>query len=394
MNRRIRSFRRWRVGALLSIATLTSAAVVVAEQGSAAATSNKPFAVLICGAGADSQTCSPGTPQVVAPGSASGGVNSTLASVQATITDETTKGGGLTIGSVNLGAPSGVTITSASFSPSGPAIAPCTTTTPATTSCISSDGSTLELRGLNVAPGASVTVAMSIATPSLPSNCTTTTPCSFTAAAKQSNNYNGPPGNNLNLNGGSSQLGVILNSQATCTSAKKSNSCSTTLGDGGNSGGVGGTVSITTNASGTSSGNFYEALDYGQPLPASDCSGVTSNHDEYVNGAALSGTNARSFTVTITTTDYSGYLAELCMTTSKLFVAKYVSLPGDTLVDYANALAVTQPDGTTGYAGLVPNCGTQGIPKNNPCVVSRSTVGNVHTIVASIPAGFDATFRN
>ncbi|MDE3130299.1 MAG: hypothetical protein KGL16_04035 [Acidobacteriota bacterium] len=397
MNRRTKSFRRWRGGALVSIAMLASAAVVVAEQGSAGAASNKPFGVLICGTGTDSQTCAPGAPQVIAPGSATGGASSAPASLQAIITDETTKGAGLTIGSVNLTAPAGVTISSASFSPSGPAIDACTPTTPTTTSCFA--GGVLELRGLNVAPGASITVAMSITTPPLPSSCTPATPCSFSAAAKQSNDYNGPPGNQLNLDAGSSQLGIILNSQATCTSAKKSNTCSTTLGDGGTSGSLGGTVSITTDASGTSNGNYYEAIDYGTTLdPAADCSGVQSNHDEYVSGPALTGTNARSFTVTITTADYSGYLAELCMTTSKLFVAKYISLPGDTLVNYAPAVPVTQPDGTSGYAGLVPDCGAQGVPKNNPCVVSRSqTTSNgtiLHQIVASIPAGFDATFRN
>lgn len=393
MNRRTGGSLRRRGGVLAAVAILGSTAVVVLGQGSAAATSNKPFSVTLCAA--DGQSCSPGNAQVVAPGSASGTTPAPV-SLTATITDETTKGGGLTIGSVNLTAPAGVTITAANYLGS---LGTCTSATPATTSCISADGSTLELRGLNVAPGSSIQVPISIATPPPPSSCTTTSPCQWTAEAKQSNDYNGPPGNQLNLDAGSSQLGIILSSEATCTSAKKSNSCSTTLGDGGASGSTGGSVTITTSATGTSGGIFYQSIDYGPHLDANtECSGIDSIHDEYVSGAALNGTSARSFTVTITTTDYPKYVAELCLTTSKPFTAKV--LHTGSAPTLAPAVQVTQPDGTLGYAGLLPDCTGGTAPTVNcktlPGVVSRSTSpdGTVHTIVASFPAGFDATMRN
>jgi hypothetical protein len=323
-------------------------------------------------------------------------VDSAPASLAATITDETTKGGGLTIGSVNLTGPSGVTVISASLGAT--TIGPCTATTSGTTSCISAAG-VLELRGLNVAPGTSITVSMAVDTPPPPSSCTTTSPCQWSAAAKQSNDYNGPPGNQLNLDSNSSQLGIILSSEVTCTSAHKSNSCSTTLADGGSTGDSGGSVSITTSATGTSGGIFYQSIDYGPHLnDATECGGVSSIHDEYISGAALTGSNARSFTVTITTTDYSGYQAELCITSSKEFTAESSPAVGASLVQ---APAVTQPDGTSGFAGLLADCsGSPGatLPevncKTNPGVLSRSTVGNVHTMVASFPAGFDATMRN
>lgn len=406
MNRGAKGFRRWRVGVLASIAIVASTVAVVAGQGSAGATANKPFSVVICYFGQPSQGCPAGSPPVVSPGTS--GTSAT--SVTATITDETTKGTGLTIGSVNLTAPSGVTpsdvkIASASFNGT---LASCTTSTPATTSCISQDRTTLELRGLNVPPGGSITVSMGLATPPPPSSCTTTAPCQWSAAAKQSNDYNGPPGNQLNLDSNTSQLGIILSSEVTCTSAHKSNSCSTTLADGGATGSTGGSVSITTSATGTSGGIFYQSIDYGQHLPASDCSGIDSVHDEYISGPALNGSSARSFTVTITTTDYSGtsgnpgYQAEACITSSKQFTAKFISASG--VVTTGPAPAITaQPDGTPGgFAGLLPNCTGDGPAptvncKSLPGVVSRSTsatVPSVHTLVASFPAGFDTTFRN
>jgi hypothetical protein len=380
---------------------------VVAGQGSAGAASNKPFAVNLCaaptGTPAPGDYCPlGGTPPVIAPGSAaSGGVGSTAAPLEADFKDETTKGGGLTIGSINLTAPSGVTLSSAMFVQGSQITATCGSSTPATTSCISADGTELELRGLNVAPGATLQVSISLDTPSLPSPCTTATPCQFSAGAKQSNEYNGPPGNQLNLDLSHSQQGVALESDATCTAAngKKTNSCTNTLADGGGDGSVGGTVSITTNANGTSGGDFYESLDYGPALNNhGQCGGATftTDHSEYINGIALEGSNARSLTVTITTTDFAGYQAELCAQTSKTFLAK--SQLGNTFT-LMSATPTPQLDGSPGFEGLLPDCSTnpQAVsptvnPKTYPCVLSRSTSSDqkVHTMVVSYPAGFDA----
>ena len=229
-------------------------------------------------------------------------------------------------------------------------------------------------------------------------------PCQWNVSGKQSNDYSGQ-GNDLNLDSVSSQLGIVTSSQTTCTrSVNQANSCSTTLANGGSTGSPGGSVSITTDATGTSPGTFYESIDYGPHLSAdSECSGVDSVHDEYISGPALNGSNQRSFTVTITTTDYPGYTAKLCATTSKPF--RVAAPDGDDPYepvadsdDFTMAVPVTQPDGTAGYAGLLPDCTGGARPTVDcqtwPGVVSRSTNGNVHTIVASFPAGFDATLRN
>ncbi len=408
MKRRGEGRRRWRVGLVASIACLGSVLVLVTGQGSAGANSNKPFAVVICAPG---QSCSPGSPPIVAPGPAPG-MTRTPASLTAVISNETAKGAGLRVGAVNLTAPAGVTVVSASIG--GTAIGNCTPKTPKATSCLT--GSVIELRNLDISPGGSLAVSMSVDTPP-PPGCTKAAPCQWSAVAKQCNDFNGS-GNDFTLDAGSSQLAVITSSEVTCTSASQSNSCSTTLANGGATGSSAGSVSITTDATGTSAGSFYEAIDYGPHLnAASECSGVDSMHDEYISGAALQGTNARSFTVTINTTDYPGYQAQLCITTSKPFLATVpnTSDPDDNPPDQAGepdgdewvlqaAVPVTQPDGTPGYAGLLPSCtgvvAADGVlqatvdPSTQPCVVSRSTSGNVHTIVASFPAGFDASMRN
>lgn len=379
--------------------------------GTAGATPNKPVGVVICAPG---QTCSPGNPPVVSPGPAAG-TTAAPVSVTAVITDEAAKGAGLKIGSANLSAPSGVKIVSASIG--GAAIPACTRTTPKQTSCIT--GSVLELRGIEVPTGGSIQVAMGIDTPP-PGVCTTATPCKWSVSAKQCNDYNGE-GNDFTLDAASSQLGIVTSSVATCTSGTTSNTCTTTLANGGTTGGAGGSISITTSATGTSGGTFYQSIDYGPHLnAATECSGVDSMHDGYISGPALNGANARSFTVTIATTDYPGYKAYVCITTSKPFQAMVPNTsdpddpnpfdppgPGEPDGDewvLAPAVPVTQPDGTPGYAGLLPDCTplTPPLlqlyptvdPSTQPCVVSRSTSGNVHTIVASFPAGFDTTFRN
>jgi len=392
------------------ISCLGGALAILVGQGSAGAASTKPFAVVICSPSYQAPNfCTSGNPQVISPGL----TNPANPTVVANITDETTKGAGLTIGSVNLTAPTGVTITSASLgTPPGTPIAACTSTTPTSTSCIASGGSVLELRGLNVPPSGSIELSMGLDTPPPPSGCTTATPCQWTAAAKQSNDYNGPPGNALNLDSSSSQLGIIVSAEATCASAKKANSCSTTLGDGGTAGSSAGSVNFTTDATGTSSGIFYQSIDYGPPLDSSTtgpCRGVDSDHDEYFNGPALEGSAARSVTLTITTTDYPGYEADVCAALSQPFKAKSaslatVALSGVPATLYSTTQLFTEADGTQDYEGLLPDCaGSPGATaptvncKSLPGILSRSTSTSadgtvLHTIVASIPPGFDSGF--
>lgn len=82
------------------------------------------------------------------------------------------------LGSSNLTAPAGYTVTSASL-PSG--------------TQLTISGSTIKLRNLALAPGNSVTVTIGIVPP-----CTSGT-AAWSVITKQSNDFNGPPGNDLTL---------------------------------------------------------------------------------------------------------------------------------------------------------------------------------------------------
>lgn len=86
------------------------------------------------------------------------------------------------LGSSNLTAPAGYTVTSAQISGPAPATANATVA-----------GDVVQLRGLSTEPGASVTVQMTVST-----GCTATSG-TWTAVTKQANDFNGPPGNDLVL---------------------------------------------------------------------------------------------------------------------------------------------------------------------------------------------------
>jgi len=121
--------------------------------GATAATTTKPYSVDI-------------TPACVSPGT----------SVQFAVTLRNTTKTQM-MGSANVTAPTGFTITSA---------------TP--------DGKTVELRNLATAPGGTVTRSFTATT------AATTGAAAWTIIAKQSNDYNGSPGNNLTLDAANSHL--------------------------------------------------------------------------------------------------------------------------------------------------------------------------------------------
>ena len=406
---------------------------IVATQGSAVANTVRPYGLVICAPG---QSCPPGSPLVLSPAPPAG-TTQTPQTITATFTNENPKRSLLPIASANLTAPSGVTIVSAAIGNN--TIGVCPAKWP-WISCIS-NGTTLELRSLLVPPGASLTVNLGVDTPAA-SSCTTTTPCDFSVTAEPIPVYLPPASNWLNLDASTSQLGIALSSETTCTA----NPCSASLADGGAAGSTGGSVSITASTAATS-GNVSESLDYGTHINPADCSGINSQHDEYVSGTALQGASANPFQVTISTTDYSGYEPFICMTSSQPFIAMY--LPGycwdpstpatvgtgaectstdtfktsvtspSTTYTIGTSVQVTQPDGTPGYAGLLLPCATSsqddtdslgdydGPDGDNdvddtgvincsewPGVSQEPTSNNPHVAVVDVPAGFDSSFRN
>jgi hypothetical protein len=136
---------------------------------------------------------------VIAPGTVPNGTVTMTAKY-------TNENGTQSLGSSNLAPPAGFTIVSASL-PQGSS---------GTASVVSN---VLQLRGLGLAAGGSLTVTMSVKTPSTCSGG----PYSWTVETKQSNDFSGPPGNDLTLDSANSSLttsvsggcGIVFGTQPT-----------------------------------------------------------------------------------------------------------------------------------------------------------------------------------
>jgi len=110
---------------------------------------------------------------VISPGTAVAGVTVTF---QAKFTNRTTS---QTLGSANLTAPAGFSVFGASVQGRPQAVS----------------GNVVQLRNLGIAPGASVTATVNASAPS--SNPCSPTPFTWQVVAKQSNDFNGLPGNDF-----------------------------------------------------------------------------------------------------------------------------------------------------------------------------------------------------
>jgi hypothetical protein len=254
-------------------------------------------------------------------------------------------------------------------------------------------GTLIGFRNLNLAPGQSISITINAATPP-PSTtaCTTAAPCSWTDVAKQSNDFSGT-GNNLNPDSNSAYATVM----SSVTSCARKSGCSTDLANGGTATSAPGSIDVTVStSSGKTAATQLESIDFGAPLSPSNCSGVSSPHLTYEN---LSNGAGRSQTITINTTDFPGYVAQACLETSAQFTQLVIAPDGTESLAPANP--TTLPDGSPGFQGLLPDCGTQTLQVNcskNPGVVQRvtnvSAQGTTHTLVAAIPPGFDLRIGN
>jgi hypothetical protein len=392
MKRRIRTRA---VVYLIPVIVLCSLAFAFAAS---AANSRKPYSVVICGN--DQTGCTGSNPAVVAPG----GTTSHPATLTVTFKNDNKIGTGIKLGSDNLSVPavtSGISVISTSLAPcpaslsqQGPA---CFLLFDSNGNVVSSGGTTVGLRNLNLDPGASITVTLSAATPPpSTSACTTASPCLWSDQAKQSNDFSGT-GNDLTYDG-TGTYGMVTSAVTSCP---KNQGCNTKLGNGGNAGGGSGSVSVTvTTSKGKTDVTQLQALDFGTPLNPSLCSGITSLHDAYWNlsNGADNGSD-RSQTVSITTTFYSGYDAHVCFFTAKPF--KQVVLTNGMPSALVPATATTV-DGTAGFQGLLPDCGTKPLQPyqvdctKNPGLQQRGVMnadGTVTSVIA-VPPGFDARAYN
>jgi hypothetical protein len=139
-------------------------------------------ALLVCVGAAEASAATTSKPYTVnvSPGSASAGTRTSFTATFANPSGEQQQ-----LGSANLTAPAAFGLVSATVP--GPATA-------------SVSGSTVRLRGLALQPGSSVAVTVVADLPCTPSSS------SWTVLAKQSNDFNGSPGNNLSLNAAGSSL--------------------------------------------------------------------------------------------------------------------------------------------------------------------------------------------
>ena len=150
---------------VLLVTAVAAALVALVLPGSAVSDTNtKPYTANICSTG-------PCIAPVTAPTLAGGAT----ATVSLTLKDVGTQ---QQLGSANVTAPLGFTVTGVSGAPTGSSFA----------------GRSIQLRNLNIAPAGSKTFGITVSVPCQPPADPT-----WTITAKQSNNYNGPPGNDLTL---------------------------------------------------------------------------------------------------------------------------------------------------------------------------------------------------
>lgn len=183
---------RWPMGLYATWAILVAGILAILTLATTArAASNKPYSLVICAFGSDescapSPTSSDNRPAAVPSGA--GGVP-----MSATFTNENKGGTGIQLGSANLTPPAGFTVLAASV--------------PGCSGCAAVANNVVQLRGVGVPPGSAVTVALTVATPS--TGCTVASECFWSAATKQSNDFSGPPGNDLTLDSRTSTLGTV-----------------------------------------------------------------------------------------------------------------------------------------------------------------------------------------
>jgi hypothetical protein len=485
----------------LALFAAVAATLVFAVPASAA---TKPYSLVICALGTrpdglPTENCAPsqpaGVPAQVPPGAS--GIPMTAAFL-----NENKVGTGLNLGSANLAAPTGFTVNGASLG--GSALLSCTASTPSTTSCL--NGNTIELRSLGLVPGAGITVNMTVTPPTTLAACTVASPCSWAVVSKQSNDFSGSPGNNLNVDPSTSTLNTVLaqlqfrtqphnavvntpitgsdyapdgpvtveavdanqsivrsyqgpvtvqlnpatfeGSGATLGGTPTVNAVNgvasfsdltvNVAGDGytlvasapdlpppatstpfnvqqaasicdakhcpqidakstdfGSAGGIDGAASA---AAGSAGAELTETVDFGsqsamQTINLNNCDNYSAPHFEFVGL-----TEQRLITSSITTTVLFNITGSAINGQDDCFAA---TTPFQALNEATNpsslmpARAATLPDGTTGFAGLLPDCGkkaNQVNPTTGPCVQSRTGLSNPlggGTLTITITSPFD-----
>ena len=308
-------------GRALRVVVLGALVVALATAGLATATPDKPYSVVL-------------TDNVGANGS----------TVTATFVNENAH---QRLGSADLTAPSGYSLSSATASQGSATVA----------------GNVVKLRNLALMPGQSLTVTIQM----MSSTCSTST---WTVQAKQANNFHGR-GNNLTLDTAHSNLNTAVCSTPCPSEAK----CNT---DAGNTNGNAQVVALKSKTT----GQIFESAN------ASDLTPLTCENpdgSDYVsadpNVYGVLATAHRKKVVTITITNPVVPIAlkkqQVC------FDAPYEfkTLKGK----------LAPPDGNGGFIGLLPSCGADPDfrPGRGPCHDrdDDKMIGSTVKLVVNIPSG-------
>jgi hypothetical protein len=274
---------------------------------------------------------------VISPGTAVAGAT---VAFQAKFTNRTTS---QTLGSANLTAPAGFSVLGASVGAHAQTVS----------------GNVVQLRNLAIAPGASVTATVNAGVPA--SNPCAPAQFTWQVAAKQSNDFNGPPGNDFGpLVDSSLTTSTTCGGTATrCTTA----SCVGTLNDA--------DASISVNVAGSTG---LLTISRGAGL---DCAGYDEilAQDFTVDFQPDPGTVGGTKVVTINITKASMQAStnnglsqvNVCFEAPFVFAVKSGSL--------------LQSSGPGLFRGLLPDCGTP------PCIADRQSVGGGARIVVRAPGG-------
>jgi hypothetical protein len=257
------------------------------------------------------------------------------------------------LGSANITVPSAFTGISVA-DPAGPATA-------------TTNGNVVELRDASVAPGGSIVVSV---TANVPSPCGAT--YTWSVVAKQANDFNGPPGNDLTLDESKSSLttNVSCGGAQVTVSCVENVTCSASIANG--------TTTFDVTAFGndrTDAGLLTLANGVGFPI---DCAG----YKELTGSATVIDGPDRAKTVTATI-DKSVMNAQPNNGASFLQMCfgapyRFVTRAGSTLTEVD-----TNHDGSNDFFyGLLPDCGAA------PCVSSRNKTGaGDGVIVTQAPGG-------
>lgn len=251
------------------------------------------------------------------------------------------------LGSANLTAPAGYTLSSATVSQGSATVV----------------GNVVELRDLGLMPGQSLTVTIQMTS-------TTCSSSTWSVVAKQANNFNGK-GNDLTLDTGHSNLDTAVCSAPCMTDA----TCNT---DASNSNGGANVAAIKSD----NTGQLFESVNPSnlEPLTCENADGSDySSADRNTYGVFATANRRKVVTITITNPAVSIPLKQQQVCYDAPY--KFRTAKGAPLL----------PDGNGGFIGLLPNCPPDGNGAETKALChdrdDDSESGSTVVLVVNIPSG-------